>query len=274
MKLPLQRQAGGHCPWWAQHYRLALAPPAWASEPVLWAYPLGSQVLHWGVSLEEFEQALGSGGSLLCEGALAAPAGRGGAGGLLPGSWQRLERTEENAGPSNHLCAGSHHLAGSTWPGRAGGHASAWSTTHWPCPPSPGVPRQAGHHWEALSMRAGPGEKPREASSCASLVHGCSAQFWGHCPRSSLWGVGPAQPVGMAAGGSCPDCPRLPASDWLQLGLSGERNQDAMEQAPGAVQPERTSPGPSLHSCPAFVGATRWHRRQSLLRCPPRLPTE
>lgn len=44
-------------------------------EPRVWAYPLGSQVLHGRVSLEEFEQALGSGWSLLCMGPLEATEG-------------------------------------------------------------------------------------------------------------------------------------------------------------------------------------------------------
>lgn len=41
-------------------------------EPMLRAYPLGPQVLHGRVPLEESEQALGSGGCLLRKGALVA----------------------------------------------------------------------------------------------------------------------------------------------------------------------------------------------------------
>lgn len=47
---------------------------AWQWSP-LWAYPFGPQVLHWRVSPEELEQALGSSGRLLREGALAATTG-------------------------------------------------------------------------------------------------------------------------------------------------------------------------------------------------------
>lgn len=52
-------------------------------EPMLRTYPLGSQVLHGCVSLEESEQALGSGRCLLWKGALAATTLRGWVGGLL-----------------------------------------------------------------------------------------------------------------------------------------------------------------------------------------------
>lgn len=60
--------------------------PTWAwhgNGAPLWAYPFGPQVLHWRISPEEFEQALGSSWRLLREGALAATTGRAGAGGLL-----------------------------------------------------------------------------------------------------------------------------------------------------------------------------------------------
>ena len=49
----------------------------------VWAYPLGAQVLHGRVSLEESEQALGGGWCLLCTAPWEATEGRGRAGGLM-----------------------------------------------------------------------------------------------------------------------------------------------------------------------------------------------
>lgn len=68
----VRRGVPGHCPSPAQGCRLApTSPRAWPAR----AYPLGSQVLHGRASLEELEQTLGSGGRLLCTGALVATEG-------------------------------------------------------------------------------------------------------------------------------------------------------------------------------------------------------
>lgn len=46
-----------------------------AMEPMLWAYPLGPEVFHRCISLEEFEQTLGSSWRFLCKGVLVATTG-------------------------------------------------------------------------------------------------------------------------------------------------------------------------------------------------------
>ena len=90
----------------------------------VWAYPLGAQVLHGRVSLEESEQALGGGWCLLCTAPWEATEGRGRAGGLfrqLLGSGGRLGNRAERQALSE---VAAPRPAGSAL-GRAGGHQMA-----------------------------------------------------------------------------------------------------------------------------------------------------
>lgn len=66
---------------------------------MLRAYPLGPQVLHGRVSLEEFKQPLGCGRCLLHTGALAASQGGGGAGLICGLCWsQRVLKNTTRGG--------------------------------------------------------------------------------------------------------------------------------------------------------------------------------
>lgn len=105
----------------------ATPPPSQACTAVglpVRAYPLGAQVLHGRVSLEESEQALGGGWRLLCTAPWEATEGRGRAGGLfrqLLGCGGRLGNRAAGQALSEAAASRPAGIA----PGRAGGHEVA-----------------------------------------------------------------------------------------------------------------------------------------------------
>lgn len=77
----------------------------------LTAYPLGSKILHGRVSLEDFEQALGSSWHLLCTETLVAAERRGWAGGQFWNLLRSWERLENKTGKGKHLTTEPPHEA-------------------------------------------------------------------------------------------------------------------------------------------------------------------
>lgn len=134
------------------------------------AYPLGAQVLHGRVSLEESEQALGGGWRLLCTAPWEATEGRGRAGGLLRQLLGRGGRLGSRAAGQALSEAAAPRPAGGA-PGRAGAHEVAQpcllsARTHSRLP-SGTQARLWGLSRQTLSLRAQGQERssPQESSS-------------------------------------------------------------------------------------------------------------